>query len=41
MTFFLQYTPGKEKPDAGFHAWVATLSKKAMQETLDGAANVK
>jgi glyoxylase-like metal-dependent hydrolase (beta-lactamase superfamily II) len=37
----VQYTPGKEKPDADFHAWVAALSKKAMQESLDGAANVK
>lgn len=37
----LQYTPGKEKPDADFHAWVGALSKKAMQESLDGAANVK
>ena len=37
----VQYTPGKEKPDADFHAWVGALSKKAMQESLDGAANVK
>lgn len=35
------YTPGAEKPDASFHAFVAALSKKAMQEATDGAANVK
>jgi len=37
----LAYTPGATKPDAAFHQWVGTLSKKAMQESLDGAANVK
>ncbi len=37
----LQYTPGAAKPDAAFHQWVGALSKKAMQESLDGAANVK
>lgn len=37
----LQYTPGASKPADGFHPFVANLSKKAMQEALDGAANVK
>jgi len=37
----LQYTPEKAKPDAGFQTLVGSLTKKAMQEALDGAANVK
>ena len=37
----LQYTPAATKPDAAFHQWVGILSKKAMQESLDGAANIK
>jgi glyoxylase-like metal-dependent hydrolase (beta-lactamase superfamily II) len=28
--------PGDAKPGAGFHAWVGTLTKKVMQESLDG-----
>ena len=32
----LAYAPGL-RPSGDFHRWVATFSKKAMQEALDGA----
>jgi glyoxylase-like metal-dependent hydrolase (beta-lactamase superfamily II) len=36
-----QYSPGAEAPDPRFRDLVATLIKKALQESVDGAANLK
>jgi hypothetical protein len=36
----LEYAPGAAQPGDDFHRVVANLAKKAMQEALDGAANV-
>jgi hypothetical protein len=36
----LEYTPGAPL-DPGFHDWVGTFAKKAMQEALDRAADVE
>lgn len=37
----LEYTPGAAAVSEDFHLFVALLAKKAMQEALDGAADVE
>jgi hypothetical protein len=37
----LEYTPGAVAVSEDFHQFVAILAKKAMQEALDGAANLE